>query len=578
MSENNTPPNDDTTESRRPKWSLWALPGTLLRWLSMLVVAVFLILQLPFVQQYLADQVVIQMEKILGTKVTLEKVRVRWLDELDLRNLYIEDIYGDTLLASGQLIANFNLNPLAIYQRGIEVEALSINGARFNIRRNPGDSLSNLQVALAKLLPPRSSDTARNPVAFNLRELSLDDVQFTQQDSISGNYLGVYLPAAQIYVNGLDVPNQHFDISSINIQRPVIRMSNWNGTPLPEKLHELDSMVQAAVDSSSFQLAIGEFRLESGSFQLDNYRKAPVRTSPANQLDLQHLDLYDIHVEVDSFHVQDDTYRGRINWIVAKDRSGFKLDRLSSQEVIVSPRELVFNGLSIMTPTSSLGDTLAFRYRSFADWAAFEDRVKIDARFHDADVTLKDIIAFVPTLNENPFFAANRNTNLKLDGLISGSVNNLRGKEVNVSLADGTRLEGKFSSQNLAVSNEEFLILELNDLTTRVSTLRQLIPNFNPPPPFDRLGRLKFSGKFIGFFIDFVANGQLYTDLGRAGMDMQMVLLNGANRARYSGNLRLMDFDLGAWTANPDFGIVNFSSKVLLSRGTTMKMRPSPGG
>jgi hypothetical protein len=137
MSENNTPPNDDTTESRRPKWSLWALPGTLLRWLSMLVVAVFLILQLPFVQQYLADQVVIQMEKILGTKVTLEKVRVRWLDELDLRNLYIEDIYGDTLLASGQLIANFNLNPLAIYQRGIEVEALSINGARFNIRRNP---------------------------------------------------------------------------------------------------------------------------------------------------------------------------------------------------------------------------------------------------------------------------------------------------------------------------------------------------------------------------------------------------------------------------------------------------------
>jgi len=569
MSENTTPPNDNSSKSKRPKWSLWALPGILLRWLSIAVVAVFLILQLPFVQQYLADQVVIRMEKGLGTTVTLESVRVRWLDELDLRNLYIEDVYGDTLLASGQLIANFNLNPLAIYQRGIEVEALSINGARFNIRRSPGDSLTNLQVALAKLLPARSPDTARNTIAFNLKELNLDDVQFTQQDSINGSYLGVYLPAAQIYVNGLDLPNKHIDINSINIQRPVIQMSNWQGTPLPDHLQQLDSLVQAAVDSSTFYLAIGEFRLESGSFQLDNYRKAPVKTTPANQLDLKHLDLYDIHVEVDSFLLQDDTYRGRINWIVAKDRSGFKLDRLSSKEVIVSPRVVVFNGLAIITPTSSLGDTLAFRYRSYADWSAFEDRVKIDARFHDADVTLKDIMAFVPKLNDNPFFAANRNTNLKLDGQLSGGVNNLRGKDVRVSLADGTRLEGKFSSQNLAVPHEEFLILELNDLTTRVSTLRQLIPNFNPPPAFDRLGRLRFSGKFIGFFIDFVANGELYTDLGRAGMDMQMVLLEGANRAHYSGNLRLMDFDLGAWTTNPDFGIVNFSSKVIDGFGLT---------
>lgn len=572
MSDTTTPPLTDSkmesggNQPRKRRWWVKAI-----RWILLLFILLFFALQLPFVQQHIAQYVVHKMEDVLGTPVTLESVKIAWFDELDLQNLYLEDQYGDTLLASGRLVADFNLNPLAIYRRGIEIEALNLQGARFNINRALGDSLSNLEYTLLKLFPPAEvlDTTAKRPLPLNLKELYLKDVHFTQNDSIKGSYLGVYLTEGQVYVNSMDLPAKKIDVTSVNIRRPKITLNTWNGPPLPAPLEVLDSLVQVSVESSPFELSIGEFQLSRGQFQHHNYRKAPVKLTDSDQLDLKHLDLYDIQVEVDSFKTDGDKYLGRVNWIAAKDRSGFQLERLSAKEAIISSREMTLNGLSIITPTSSLGDTLSFKYRSFDDWEYFTDEVRMDARFHNADVTLKDIMAFVPKLNDNIFFATNRNTNLQIDGRVRGNVNNLRANDLKVNLADGTSLEGKFSSQNLAVQEEEFLILDLKRFTTRVKTLRQLIPNFNPPSNFDKLGRLDFSGSFIGFFVDFVANGNLSTDLGAASLDMQMVLTEGAERARYAGNLNLIDFDLGGWTSNPTFGLVNFNSKVEDGYGLT---------
>ena len=539
-----------------------------------------LVLQLPVVQEFIAQKVTGKLEKTLGTPVGLDRARISWFDKLDLQGLYIVDANADTLLASSLIQADFNLNPIVIYQRGLEVEALELIGTQFNIRKSSTDSLSNLQQALLKLFPPKPPSPTpqeKKPVPFNLKELHLEDVHFTQIDSVKGSALDAYLTEGQLYLNDMELSQPFLDVNSLNIRKPIIRISNWYGSGAnqvvtvdeTETATVPEEIISDVVDSLGVDVRVGELLISGGQFELHNYRKEPVRALPEDQLDLKHLNLYDIQVEVDSFHLDKETYTGRVNWIAAKDESGFQLERLSAREVIVSPREMTLNGLSIITPTSSLGDSLRFSYRSFADWEFFDERVRMDARFHDADVTLQDIIAFVPKLNQNTFFNNNRNTNLQIEGRVRGRVNNLRGNDLNITLADGTHLEGSFSSQNLAVPQEEFLILELDQLNTRVSTMRQLIPNFNPPENFDKLGRLQFSGSFVGFFVDFVANGQLRTDLGVAGMDMQMVLTEGAERARYNGRLNLTGFDLGGWTGNPDFGLVDFNSEVADGFGLT---------
>src|SRR5690606_33484433 len=114
----------------------------------------------------------------------------------------------------------------------------------------------------------------------------------------------------------------------------------------------------------------------------------------------------------------------------------------------------------------------------------------------------------------------------------------------------------------LTEKDEQFLHLELDRMKTNVKTLRKLIPGFTPPENFDRLGNLDFSGNFDGFFVDFVANGRLRTDIGTASMDVNMKLRDGRENALYSGDLRLSNFDLGIWSDNKDFGKISFGTTV----------------
>lgn len=569
MSELTTPPSaspEPNASAPKSKHRLW---WNLIRILGILILLPILIVQLPFVQDYISKQVVESMRDALGTDVELASVRIKWLDELSLNQLYVQDNYGDTLLLSGQVVADFNLNPFAIYSRGLEIEALSINGAQFNIRKHLGDSINNMQWALARLFPPKEQKTARRPLPLNLQELSLQDVSFTQNDSIRGSYLSIYLTTGHGWIDELDLANNRVVINSLNIQAPIINISNWHGTDQLSPIEILDSLASTTT-KDGLALSIDEFRLESGQFRLHNYRKAPVKTTPDHQMDLKHLDVYDIQIEIDSFQHQRDTFQGIVNWIAAKERSGFALERLSSRKAFVCPTQTRLEGLSIVTPTSSLGDTIIFRYRAYEDWDYFDDRVAIDAKFNRAEVTLSDIMAFAPKLNTNRFFANNRNTNLRLDGRVRGRLNgSFRSKGISIGLPDGSFLQGKFSTGKLTTRGEEFAILELDRLQTRMRTLRDLFPNFNPPANFDKLGAIQFRGEFTGFFVDFVANGVLETDLGAARMDMQMVLTDGPDNATYSGNLALENFDLGSWTDNDQFGSINFSSEVKNGSGLT---------
>ena len=85
------------------------------------------------------------------------------------------------MLSSVLIRADFNLNPLVIYRRGLEIEALEIAGAQFNIQKSSTDSISNLQQALLRLFPPKPPSTApqeKRTVPFNLKELHLEDVCF----------------------------------------------------------------------------------------------------------------------------------------------------------------------------------------------------------------------------------------------------------------------------------------------------------------------------------------------------------------------------------------------------------------
>ena len=558
-------------EPRRRKRRWWQRIRKLFVWLILLVVFLLGLLQLPDFQNWLVDRVTVSISNTLETEVSIDYARLSWFDELTIQGLFVEDKYGDTLLYGDELQADFNL--LSLLDNAIEIEELSIARTRFKIRRDLGDAESNLETALERLFPKRGQ--TGKPINLALDRLDLQDITFVQDDSVRGQRFDVALQSAVIYIDVLDLPNKRVALETAEIRGPVVRQTSIQPTPLShipgidEAIRSLDSTV---VDSNrvSLEITVDALEIIDGVFDLNNFRKDAIEVADLTSVDFARLGVSDINLELTGLRYGDSQLSATVEHLSLEEKSGFILDRLRVDELLIAPTELVFNDLILTTPNSSLSDSLSFTFPGgWESWSDFNNRVRMNIALEPSMVSVRDILYFARKLRFNPFFRDNQDRSIRLGGDFVGRVNNLRAQDVVLALDADNYLEGSFSSRNLAQPGSEALNLELDRMRSSVTTLRRLIPRMNLPPNFNKLGRLNFNGRFDGFFTDFAAKGDLRTDIGRAVLDMRMDIENGAERAEYSGSLSLDRFDLGVWTNSPDLGMVNFTAAISDGQGLT---------
>ncbi len=541
-----------TPEPPRQKRRGWQLLRRAVIWVILLPILLFLALQLPVVQDALAGFVTRRVSKTLDARVTVAKARLSWLDELTIEDVFIEDKYGDTLLYGGRLEADFNI------LGGFTIERITIADTRFQIRRDLGDPETNLTTALGKLFPPKKE--AGNPLNLQLDRVDLFNITFVQNDSVKGQRFDAYLASGVIRFDGLNLPEREIIISDMELRQPRLHQTSIPPTPLPEALIALDSTVQAN-DSSALMVRLNSIEIIDGAYLLDNFRKDPIAPSDISAVDFGRLGMEGIDIELIDASYSNAVFEGALKHLSLEEKSGFVLDRLSVQDLRISPTELQLYDLELVTAESKLSDSLRFRFPSWNAWAEFNDQVRMDINVKRSSVAVRDILYFARKLRFNPFFRDNRKSQITIEGEFSGRVNNLRGRGINLTLDRTTRLAGSFGSRNLARPGSESLNLDLRRLTTNVGTIRRLIPGIPLPENFNRLGNMELSGRFDGFFTNFVAAGELQSQIGGANFNMALIL-DDRLPARYNGALALTEFDLGAWTDNPQFGNVTFSGGV----------------
>lgn len=554
-----------------------------LKRIALLAVLLFLLLflafQIPRVQNWTANRLTASIADRLESKVELEYLYLSFFDKLSLRNFYIEDIYQDTLLFAEELVVDFDLNPISLIRHGLEIEAIELNRTALHQRRQTGDLKNSLQLAMEKLFPKKKNKEAKNGggLPLNIQYLDINDFTFLKEDEDRGQLHIIRLEEAEVDIKVLDFPNSHVEMGKVRVSKPQILLDDLARGPNIEALFAQDEKLLREADTLAFQptyfyYSIDDFSMEDGQFSLHNYRWNQERTTPIEQLDYRHMDVFDIEMRISDFVYAEEKYEGELTHMSFQDSSGFVLDTWRADYACVSPVEVEIEGMYFKTPYSTIGDKLRFRYNDYYDFTSFNDSIRMDIDFNESSVALRDIMVFAPSLDNNTFFSSNQNEVLDIDGQIKGTVNKLRGRDLSIELAGvggRTIIKGELDARNLTTRKGELINLRLDQFSTNMRTLRQLIPNFNPPDNFDRLGGLNFQGKFDGYFANFVAAGTLNTNIGTATMDMQMKLLGGRTNATYRGNISLIDFDLGRWSQDSTLGIVNFNSTISNGRGLT---------
>ncbi len=289
------------------------------------------------------------------------------------------------------------------------------------------------------------------------------------------------------------------------------------------------------------RIYVNQVRIDSGRFTIANHR----RPESITRLDLNKLQLSGISCILEDFNIVNDTTTFSIHDLGFTDSSGFMVRRMTS-DVKLSRNSVLFTSAFVACDSSILNIDHAgiSTETTFMDF--FND-VRLDVLLDRSLIYLSDLQYLAP-------FAEGINESLWVSGKIMGTVSELRGRNVELSWKDDTRLNCDFDFSGLPEIENSFIFFGINSLRSNSEELRQItIPGRGKlilPEILDKLATFTFTGSFTGFTTDFVAYGKLSTSVGSIKTDISM-RPEKPNRFRVSGLVTGTDVDLGYLTENP---------------------------
>ena len=242
---------------------VWKRLGQIFLGCLLFFTLIYVIFQIPAVQNWAAQKITKSLSETLQTKVEIDRFFLLFIDKLELENFYIEDAaLQDTLLFSRVLMIDINSNPITLLRKGIIIQDVRIRNAQFNIRKAEAAEKNNLQLMLDKLFEkdnPQKEDKASKPFQLGVEHIYLEDVLFEKDDRVRGQRLKLYVGRGEVDVNELSIPENKVHISTFYISNPVIEIDEFPEVLPPGWTEEETSERE---DSSSFHIYVDQFSME----------------------------------------------------------------------------------------------------------------------------------------------------------------------------------------------------------------------------------------------------------------------------------------------------------------------------
>src|SRR5690606_4694821 len=158
--------------------------------LVLMAVIISLIFYNAAFQTFLAKKYLHHLSNELNTTISVAEVDVSFFSEVTLKQLYVEDLQGDTLVYINK--ATINLGLFSWENKMVNISNIKLVKPYFNLH-HPKDSVhNNLYFITNYFAPKEKSDTSSSPWQVNFESASIYQAQFTyNNDKIEALDYGV---------------------------------------------------------------------------------------------------------------------------------------------------------------------------------------------------------------------------------------------------------------------------------------------------------------------------------------------------------------------------------------------------
>ncbi len=339
-----------------------------------------------------------------------------------------------------------------------------------------------------------------------------------------------FAPRVHSEIDYFSILKKHLYIGRVTFKDPVINLSEYdegmNFTFL------IDSLGKAQPDSIEWHYSVRGFKMENGSIDLSH----SLLTNPSLKRDK--LSFSDFNIDLSRTSKVNDPIDFNLNHLSLTERSGLMLEGASMHGKI-RPDKITINDFILKTIASEININLLELPVNPKENTDREQRFNLGLK--KALISSNELELFFKNIPkpDKPF---------GLSGDISGSLQNIKGRNIRLSWGNETVLNTSFDLTDLTNFKETFIFTNIENLRTTPSDIGKIIESIGQktisiPPGLSRLGIINYSGNLTGFINDMVAYGTFDTGLGAISTDIG-VNISEEQQVSFSGSLSTKGFKL----------------------------------
>jgi hypothetical protein len=418
----------------------WLIIGILL-----LLMLLPILVRIPSVQRKMTGFAVSYLSGKTHTAVRIDEIAIVFPKSVMVKGLFMGDEQNDTLISAEKIRLNIGFKDL--FHKNIHVKSFSLEVATLKLNRPVNDSLFNFNFLLTAFADSLQVKPVKDSVSlwkFAIDKVTLNDTRLQYDDAYDSLSASAIIKSLILKMDEIDLDRSIFEINELVIRESSVLYSDQSSQlSVRADLNELQVKMAALELQGNFKFIAKSIGMVDNSFEYGNRDSVEF---PA-VFNANYSNFKEVNLEASDIFVTDALKSVSIRHFSGVDQNNFTIKNFET-EFSMDQHSITARRLIAETSNSNIDAEVRIEFSSLEALADSIGNIALDLDIKEANLMNSDILYFSKELGKQSFFE-NETMITSLSGKLSGSLNNLAGKNLLITTGANTTLETDFKITGL---------------------------------------------------------------------------------------------------------------------------------
>jgi translocation and assembly module TamB len=233
-----------------------------------LILILLILIQTSFFQNFARKKIESYLQTKLHTKLSIGDLDIGFPKKIILKNIYVEDLQKDTLLAGERL--EINISMFKLFQHTVDIQEIGLKGITVKIKRLLPDSSFNYDFLIKAFASnsDTSKKTSSSPFKIEIDRIYLQRIAATYKDDATGNDLTASFEDFSMRIKRFDPDHLVFSVKDISLSGLRGNMRQYQPELILRKM--VDTVEVHRSSSQPVSLELGSITFNNIDFKYEN--------------------------------------------------------------------------------------------------------------------------------------------------------------------------------------------------------------------------------------------------------------------------------------------------------------------